>query len=511
LPKILSQIVTSQPIESVGNPNSVRRMHASILRFSAVPLMVACNAKPMTEGDPGVVRGVAIQHDVTERGIVDRPRDLSAAMFGPDGRAAAGSPDGSFAIPAGDWLEIKLGGERLFLPAGSSAPDLSYYRYGRSDLKLPITSTPVAFDISSLSDWQPGDSLQIVVPNAGVTMDGPETMLATPPGAGATAIGGGFDWKANQAPILDAAGGDTTWVAQMAVNPTADGRTYYRALTRAAVARGFTVVDGQPAILAAALVPVAQPRQLTLRWKGSEFAALAAQAGPGARPAPAPALAIRALPEPLARHSSLFNRLYTALPTLVELGPISGSEDIDQPVAFGDPFGAAGGAWTEFVTVVYPMPVAIRTPQGSASLSAMIVAAVPVSALDAAGVIAPLLSPVREPRIAGAPLDVPRTGVGTSPTLTWQPPEIRTSTSTSYRVVVYALDGSPLGVNASRIATLHTTATSLQIPASVLTPGGSYVVAITAIAGDDTDLATRPFSASLPYAAADYVSAVITP
>ncbi len=485
-------------------------MHTSILRFSAVLFIFACNAKPMTEGDPGGVHGVAIQHNVTEGGVVDQPRDLSAAMFGPDGRGAAGGPDGSFEIPAGAWLEMKLGGERMFLSAGSSAPDLSYYRFGRGDLKFPSSATQVGFEISGLGSWQAGDSLQIVVPNAGMTMEGPETLLAAPPSAGTTAISGqAFDWKSNQAPILDAARGDTTWVTQMAVSPTADGRTYYRALTRAGVARGFTVIDGQATTLSAALAPVAQPRQLTLRWKGSEFAALAAQAGPGARPAAAPALAVRALPESLAQHSSLFNRLYTALPTLVELGPISGSEDIDQTVAYGDPFASPAAAWTEFVTVVYPIPVAVRTPQGSASLSAMIVAAVPVSALGDAGAIAPALSPVREARIAGAPLDAPRTGVGISPTVTWLPPEI--GTSTSYRVAVYALDASPLGVNATRIATLHTRATSLQIPDSVLSPGGSYVLAITAVAADGADLVARPFSAPLPYASADYVSAVITP
>jgi hypothetical protein len=506
--RIVSQIVTSQSIEIAGTPDTVPRMQASILRFSAVVLF-ACNAKPITEGDADVVRGVAIQHNITESGIVDQLRDLSAAMFGPDGRGAAGGADGSFEIPAGAWLEIKLGSERMFLPAGSSAPDLSYYRFGRGDLKFPSSATEVAFEISGLGSWQAGDGLQIVSPNAGMTMEGPETLLATPPGVGATAIAGQtFDWKSNQAPILDAARGDITWVTQMAVNQTADGRTYYRALARAGVARGFTVIDGQVTTLSAALAPVAQPRQLTLRWKGSEFAALAAQAGPGARPAAAPALAIRALPEPLARHSSLFNRLYTALPTLVELGPIAGSEDIDQAIAYGNPFASPAAAWTEFVTVIYPMPVAVQTPQGSASLTAMMVAAVPVRALTN-GVIAPPLSPVREARIAGAPLDAPRTGVGTSPTVTWQPPEI--GTSTGYRVTVYVLDASPLGVNATRIASFQTRVPSLQIPSSVLSSGGSYVLSITAVAADGADLAAQPFSAPLPYASADYVSAVITP
>lgn len=463
----------------------------------------------MIGSDPGIVRGVAIRHDVTDRGIVERPRDLSAATFGPEDHPGPGGPDGSFEIPAADWLEMKLGGERLFLPAGPSAPDLGDYRFGRGDLRFPDAPTEVAFDISGLDSWLSGDSLQIVSPNAGMTMAGAETMLPAQPGDGATAIAGPFDWRANHAPILDASRGDTTWVTQMAVNATADGRTYYRALTHAGLARGFTVVDGHAATLSAALAPVAAPRQLALRWKGSEFAALAAEAGPGARPAPAPALAIRALPALLAQHGDLSGRLFTGMPTLVELGPISGSEDIDQTVAYGDPFASAGAPWTEFVTVIYPVPVAVQTGQGSASLSAMMVAAIPVTAPGDAGVIAPPISPVRDARIAGAPLDAPRSGVGTSPTVTWQPPRI--GASTSYRVTVYALDSSALGVSATRIATLHSTATSLQLPASVLRPGGSYVLAITAVAADGADLAARPFSAPLPYASADYVSAVIAP
>jgi len=81
-------------------------------------------------------------------------------------------------------------------------------------------------------------------------------------------------------------------------------------------------------------------------------------------------------------------------------------------------------------------------------------------------------------------------------------------------VAVYALDSSAAGrPTRPGSRTLHTTATlASRSRPSVLTPGGSYVVAITAVRGPDgADLAARPFSAGLPYASADYVSALITP
>jgi hypothetical protein len=376
-------------------------------------------------------------------------------------------------------------------------------------VQFPTSRTSVAFDISGLGAWQRGDSLQIVSPNAGMTMEGPENVLSAYPSIGSTTISGqSFDWKANFAPIIDSTRGDTTWITQMVANRTADAKTYYTTLGRAGIARGFTVSDGRPAVLSAALAPVAQDRHLALHWKGSQFAALASQAGPGAEPAPTPALAVRALPDLLARNNSFFSRYYVGLPTLVELGPISGSADFDQSIAYGDPFPSVSAAWTEFVTLVYAMPVPVPTPQGNGSLSAMVVAAIPVSSLAGNAAITPSLSPVRNAKIDGQSLDTPRTGVGTSPTITWEAPAI--GTSTSYTVTVHAVQASDLGVTVTRVATLYTTSPSLKLPDSVITPASSYVLTITAIAATGADH-SRPFVGALPYASADYVTARLTP
>lgn len=469
-------------IES-GNPLAdIQRMLKSVIRFSAITLVIACNGNTTTTEDP---KGApAIQHNVIESGIVDQSRDLS---------------DGTLEVLAAsrgsEWREIRVGGERVFLPNGSGTPDVSIYHFGRGDVQYPTVTTNVGFEISGLGGWQQGDSLQVVSPNVGMTLVGPENAFAIYPSAGSTTISGqALDWKGASAPIIDGAKGDTTWVAQMtAANPR------YSRLTRAGVARGFTMSDGRPAKLSAVLAPVAQDRTLAVHWKGSAFAALASQAGPGAQPAPAPALSVHTLPDVLARSSNFSSSLYTNLPSLVDFGPISGAADLDETVAYGNPFSSKDAAWTELVTVVYAMPVFIRTPHGNGMLSAMMVSATPVGALAETGVIAPSITPVRDVKI----------GAGTTPTLSWQAPAV--GTATSYAVAVHAVEGSRLGVDVKKLATFHTKSTSLRIPDAVMRSGSSYVFTISAISAAGADLTTRPFVGALPYASADYVTARITP
>jgi hypothetical protein len=220
---------------------------------------------------------------------------------------------------------------------------------------------------------------------------------------------------------------------------------------------------------------------------------------------------IRALPALLARQNGFFATYYAGLPSLVDFGPLPGASDVDATVSYGDPFTSKAAPWTEFVSVVYAFPVPIPTGKAIGSLSAMMVATVPVEGLAGAAAeteIAPSISPVQNAQINDQPLDAPVTGVGASPTVTWQPPAI--GTATGYRVVVSAVEASSMGVNVRPVATLHTRSTSIRIPASVMT-SGSYVLTITAIAASGADLTSRPFVGALPYASADHVTALITP
>jgi len=105
--EIVNQIVYNRNRSRLrGNPNTVRGMHAipPAIQCCAIPVCLSCDTHGGRRSG-AAFRGVAIQHDVTERG---RRRsaapNLSAATFGPQGRSSAGGPDGSFEIrPGTGW------------------------------------------------------------------------------------------------------------------------------------------------------------------------------------------------------------------------------------------------------------------------------------------------------------------------------------------------------------------------------------------------------------------------
>lgn len=467
-------------------------MSTPVMRLSALALLVACNS----ERDAKTVQVIATQHNVTELGVVEQSREVGA-----DGWAEA--------APAGDAVELRLGAERLFLPAGDSRSplDLSRHHFGRGDVQLAAARTPVEFELAGLSAWQAGDQLQLVAPNTGLTLTAPEESFASYPSAGSTTLRGQrLDWRAALAPLVDASKGDTTWVTQLVAAPPAPGTAGTSILARAGIARGFTTRDGQPATLTASLAPVAPDRRLALHWRGAQFAALAAQAGPDARPAPAVAVSIKTLPAPLARTNNFFTSHYAGLPVLVEFGPIPGAADLDQTVRYGNPFSSARAPWTELVVMTYAASVPVPSATGIGALPAMMITAVPAGERVE---LAPAISPVRNVAAGGRSLAQPRTGAGTAPTLTWDAPAI--GTATNYAVVVHAVDAGNDGVRLTKLASFYTRGTRLQLPDAVLAPGGSYVFTITAISAPGADLAARPFVGALPYASADYVTAQLQP
>ncbi|HEY0191440.1 MAG TPA: hypothetical protein VGC42_09995 [Kofleriaceae bacterium] len=361
-------------------------------------------------------------------------------------------------------------------------------RFGRADVERASRPTRIALELTGLDAWNEGDSLQLVSPGTGTTLAGLEQSIAIAPSRGSTTLTGQqLDWTGLHAPLIDAARGDVTYVTQLVQH---DG---YASVGRAGIARGFTVADGAPATLTAQLAPVAQDRRLELVYRGSAFAALAAEAGPGARPAAMASIAIAALPEPLAHANPFAATLYQGLPQLAVVGAHLASADAPLALGYGDPF----DRWTEFATVVYPMSVGVITADGATSLPARIVTATPVDRLAAADGIRPVLSPVRDVEVNGLSLAVDQAGLGAAPTVRWQPPAL--GRATDYIVEVREVVSRPLGIELPVVATLHTRSPSLQLP-PVATAGKTYVLTITATTAPGT----------LPYASADHVTAKLS-
>lgn len=489
-------------------------MRSAAMRFCAVGMWIAgaaaCSDKAGPPEDDS--RAVPIQHNVTESGVVEQARELGARG------------------------------------------DHDVYQLGRADTQLSKLDTYITMNLTGMSPWAVGDSLQIVSPNTALVMGGPENEFASYPAAGDTAVRGQtLNWRTAFAPVIDAAKGDSTIVTQLV--STGAGSRRYSAIARAGTAHGFTVHDGHPGTLAAVLSPVAADRELTLGWKGRAFAALAGDVGPGARAAAAGTVAISALPDVLARNNAYYATYYTGLPNLVSFAPLPGASDVDVAVRYGNPFATLGARWTELVTVVYSYIVPITTDAGVTTMPARAVVAMPVDALEA-GSLAPAISPVRNVQINQQAFDSGRTGVGPSPTISWQAPAI--GTPTTYVVSLGEVGGkgalrgsarpnevgssgafapnevgstgafraNEVGSNgafapnevgstgafgAQTAGTFVTKSTSLEIPRGSLIAGTTYVVMITAIAAPSADLTKQPYVATLPFASADHITATFTP
>jgi hypothetical protein len=466
-------------------------MRKTAWQIGAMSFVAACGGN--SPSNPDGTSPVGAQYNVTETGVVTASLDtLDQSVQAP------------VASPSPDWLELRMGQlPPVYLPKAETAPDASLYHFGRTDLDFPTKHTAVDVELDGLA-WHDGDTLQLVVPNVGVSIHNFETHFAYPQPGSSSVRHAEVAWERAGSPLIDSAKGDVTWIAEMASVPSVAGPTY-NVLTRAAAVSNLAMSDGKGTTLGATLAPVSLDRTLALRWNGAAFAALAKQAGPYARVAAGPALAIRALPEAIARNGHDFVRNYNYLPSLVDFGMVSGTQDMAETVHYGDPFPTKTTKWTELVTVVYAMPVVI--PDVGATY-AMVVQASSVDDVAANG-LTPAISPVRNVKVNGQAADAPLTGTGASPTISWDAPAI--GASTTYAVTVQAIAKAGQGHTITTVGTFRTIGTSLTLPELATKTTASYVLTITAIAAKDRDPTKTPMLGSLPYASADYVTARITP
>jgi hypothetical protein len=124
--------------------------------------------------------------------------------------------------------------------------------------------------------------------------------------------------------------------------------------------------------------------------------------------------------------------------------------------------------------------------------------------------IASLVGSVTSPTINGQNFFNDQTGVGTTPTLNWNAPQV--GVATGYRIYVYRLyAGLQQAPTTGLVAEFYTAGASLTLPANIFVPGNSYYVLLTAISNPAFDITQSPFRVSMPYGSADTLSGLITP
>lgn len=106
-------------------------------------------------------------------------------------------------------------------------------------------------------------------------------------------------------------------------------------------------------------------------------------------------------------------------------------------------------------------------------------------------------------------LATPRSGVGLSPRITWDAPEV--GTPTDYIVRILSVTADALATKLESIATFVTTTPALQVPDPVLSAGGAYVLEISASTTAGSARIAAPHLLGLPSVTAHSATAQFTP
>jgi len=464
---------------------------------------------------PFTIHGTATLHGVTSTGIESNPIDLSAAPFAVYSlshgelvrEVGVGLADGTFTVPvttgARTWeLETNLFGTPNLAVGDAREPDLDRTVLGRLDATQPTAETDVSISATGLAAWQFADTTQIMSANNGAVVFSPEFQFATPPAIGDTAITAQtIDWAAQGVPLVEAAKGDTVVMSQLVTRTS--GTEVYNAVARIGAADGFTQRDGVAATLNVVMSPVPQ-KSLALHWEGPRFEALRAEAGASAVDlAGAPLFFIDALPD-----AERFG-FYANAPDLMGYFPSDSTANLAVTVEYGNPYSTRGRPWDEFAIINYPFAVPVQLGAAAPRNEfAGYHANLSLSQL-CDGIIAPLISPVRNVRIAGRDLGVAQSGVGPSPTVRWDAP--RLGRATQYFVSLKQLTEVSARTVSTVVASFVTRDRSLQIPSTFLVPGGTYLLSMTAVNFGTVDRTTSLFGDGLPFASARSITATFTP
>lgn len=413
-----------------------------------------------------------------------------------------GFANGTFTLPGvppGEYF-LQVGGNYFVTTAG--AIDLGASRFAREDA-LPLAdpaSANVHVQLSGMVPWTATDTWQFIAPSVDDFAFGLEVLH--PPTVGATDLDetfSGLDLFPGGSAIESAAA-DPAWVAQLVSTATADA-VPYRSLQRLYTAPPFDFVDGQTATLTGAFSDVSGAATATFDMRNSEFWSHRSAITPDVAPQEFPGFFV------------------VGQPGGTDAGPIGGSADyvLYTALSTSDTI-VANAAWGEipgdFGTAVYAGVSTSKTyllpttTTGPVEAGVVFLQTTLADAID--GPIAPRLTPVRSPEINGSSLFLANSGVGLTPTISWDPPVI--GAPTQYVVKIRSLTRDPLDssrTKATLVGFLTTSKTSVTLPPGMLAIDGSYLVKIRAT--DAPFPTSAPSRTAFPVSKADTLSGIFSP
>jgi len=428
------------------------------------------------------------------------------------------APDGSFAIPnvpavAYTLVFVDGSGFSRIVETSSATVDLGYDVLGRSDVTFPTASTLVTLDITGgLAPWDPaGDEVELVSSNADV-FDFPVSGTAIV--AGATTGSAVEDWFASAigGPLYLLESGDTVTLSDLSTSSfTVGASSYpYQAATAGA---SLSNVATPAAITAALAVPETTAGQVTVDWDLGQFESLLPIMGPAATEGPTPhTLLVGAYAQVLGTPAPLPRVLDAPVLLRLQVAGAGPGSSLTAPAPLEYAHVLDPSLWDEWRNVDFEGQVSY-TASGATS---PVIATASVGRTEPVGSattpIDPTLTPAQSPLVNGLNAFSPLTGVGTTPTLAWNPPA--TGSPTSYTVEIFSLRASAGASVSARLASLTTSGTAIQIPPGLLVSGTTYYARITAtqpIAPGADNFATAPNRFNNVYAYASLLTGTFAP
>ena len=407
----------------------------------------------------------------------------------------AGNPDGRFFIADVPEERVYIQVYDVFVATADREIDLGWDAEGRPDYGIGSAGTTLRADVSALSPWEFLDDLMLSVPGLGFSFPLQYLSTAEIP-AGATEVADlTCDWE--YFPLIEA--GDAAALYQYETVPV--GSESFSTPTRGVDLAAFSMAAGATTDITAAMAPLDATQSFRLQWNPTAYAGQATTVHPDAFPIWAE------ISLGLAHGGADPRFLFTyAAPQLVRGSFLDPQVSIDRAFTYADPF-PARWARTIYASMTFVVDVAIDAAAPTWLVADMIYASDLAGHGD--GPITVRLAPVDGLWINGTSTSGPRTGVGTNPTLTWQPPLLGEPTGYDVQVMRLFVNGSETDYEFG--ATFFTVEPELTFPPGVLVEGEQYAFRVAAVWAPAGDVATRPRRISLPYAVAEAWTSPVAP
>lgn len=427
------------------------------------------------------ITGTVIDRYVTSDSDQMAPRDVTqgfdigAVSEYEDGKfsthTGSGSQDGSFVIPNVRVGRVMLRVGKRYFDIEPGALNLGAVLGRRINAVRARGAVTIDAIISGLTPWAAGHSIELVAPWADGYLDLPPAFA---PAEGSTRLSTMFDYTAavenvlGEKPFLiDGSQLDTVYMTQLTPRTLPGTTSTYDAVARLYTADPFIMVDSQTTRLRDNFVAVTQTQSLTVDWQGSAFAGMVpSMLPPGSEPAITERdMLVYATPAPLASGATTLSR-----GTLVRVD-LTMIDDASLTMDYGNPY---PDTWEVAARMSMLTGRRYEGPgQTSVFVPAYYEAALPLADVQAAP-LAPVLGPVRNPRMGGKDASVPQLGFPDAPELAWEVPEL--GTPHFYEADVFRLDGNAREL----VATIRTQETRVVIPAGVMLLSERYVLRIRA-------------------------------